>query len=107
MKRDRLFLSHSLFKVVSLEYLPNGRLCRELDEIGGGEFIHPLAVEPQLGLFRIEQLEHLLLIGFGVGIYLLTRQRRTRYIFTRRVADHPCKIAYQEDDDMAKVLKRL
>ena len=107
VKRDRLFLRHPFCKIVAFQNLFNRCFRAEFYEIGGRKFVHPLAVKAQLRFLRIKQLKHLPLIGFGVCIYLLTRERRPRHILSRRVADHPRKIADQKNHRMPKVLKRL
>ncbi len=94
-------------KIVTFKDLFYSHPGTELHKICGGELVHPFAVEAKLGLFGIEQLEHLLFVSFGVYIYLLARERRPRHVLARRVADHPCKIADQENDRMPKFLKRL
>ena len=47
---------------------------------------------------QVEDLEHLLLIGPGVRLDLLARQRLPRLGLPRRIADHAGEVADQEDD---------
>jgi len=70
------------------------------------EFIHPFAVETQLGLVGIEQLEHLPLVRLALAS-ISSRESGGRYILARRVADRAGKIADQEDHRVSEVLKRL
>ena len=78
VQRDRLFFCQSLGEIVALENLFDGHVRRQTDKAGRAEFVHPLGVEPHLGLLGIEQLEDLRLVSFGVGVYLLARELRPR-----------------------------
>jgi hypothetical protein len=54
---------------------------------------------------RIEDLEHLLLVGAGVGLDLLGRQRRARDIAPGRIADQAGEITDQEGDLVPELLE--
>ena len=56
---------------------------------------------------RIENLEDLRLVGFGVGVDLLARERRARGDAARGIADEAGEVADEEDDGVAHVLKVL
>ena len=47
----------------------------------------------------------MLFIGFGVGLDFLGRQRRTRRVLARRIADHAGEITNQEHDLVPKLLE--
>ena len=77
----------------------------ELDQAGRVHAAHPGRVELDARLALIEDLEDLLFIGLGVGLDLLGRQWRPRGVLARGVADHPGKVADQEDDLVPELLK--
>ncbi len=56
-------------------------------------------------LSRIEDLEHLLLVGLRVLLDLLAGKLGARGVLSRRVADHPREVADDEDDRVAEVLE--
>ena len=56
---------------------------------------------------RIEDLEDLRLVGFGVLVDGLARHGRARHVAAGGVADHAGHIADQEDDGVAQVLEVL
>ena len=53
----------------------------------------PLRIERDLGLLAIEDQEHLVGVGLGVGRELFADQRRPRDVAAGRIADHPGEIA--------------
>ncbi len=73
MHGNRFFFGEALVKVLALQHLRDGELGRQAHKALVAELAQPLAVEADLGLVRVEDLEHLRLIGFGVGIDLLAR----------------------------------
>src|SRR5690606_28308605 len=75
------------------------------DEVSRGQLVHPGRVEGDLGALRIENLEHLSLIGFRVLQHLLTGKGRPGGALARRVTDHPGEVTNQEDHLMAKLLE--
>ena len=58
-------------EVLALEHLRDRVLGCQADEVVGGEFREPAAVEIDDGLLRIENLEHLGFVGFSVLLNLL------------------------------------
>ena len=107
MQRDRLVALPPPLEVVALEDARQRRLRRQPDHPLGAERPEPLAVEHDLGLDRIEDLEDLLLVGLGVLQDLVRRQRRPRGLLAGRVADHPREIADEEDDPVPELLEVL
>ena len=105
--RDRLLFREALVEVVALEHLRDGELRRQPDDAFGAELAEPLAVEAHLGLVAVEDLEDLRLVGLGVGVDLLARERRARRVAAGRIADQAGEIADQEDDRVAQVLEVL
>ena len=67
----------------------------------------PAPVEVDHSFLRIENLEDLRLVSFGVLLDLLAGKRRTRGRAARWVADHAGEIADQEDGSVAEILKVL
>ena len=65
----------------------------------------PFAVEPNLRFLGIQDLKNLILIGFGIGLDILARERGPRGVAAGWVSDHSGGVADQEDDLMAHVLK--
>src|SRR2546430_7578189 len=71
------------------------------------EFREPAAVEINHGFLRVQNLEDLGFVGFGVLFDLVAAQRLARDGAARRVADHSGKIADQKNYRMPEVLKVL
>ncbi len=67
---DRLLFLEALVEVFALEHLRDGELGGEAHEGFEVELEEPLGVVANLGLFRVENLEDLRLVGFGVGVEL-------------------------------------
>ena len=105
MDADRPALAQALGEVVALEQARDRVLRRELDDVGGLHTLHPLRVEADLRALGIEDLEHLLLVGLGVGGHLLAVERLARLGAAGRVADHAGEIADQEDRRVPAVLE--
>src|ERR1700691_2365409 len=105
MHRNRLLILKSLMKVLPLQQLRNGILRHQAYEVIGGERSHPAPVKINHSLLWIENLEHLRLISFRVGLNLLTRKRWPRHRPPRRVADHAREIADQKNCSVPEILK--
>ena len=65
----------------------------------------PAGVEVDAGALAVEDLEHLRLVGPGVGLHLLGRERRARGVAPGGVADHAGEIADEEDHLVAELLE--
>src|SRR5690349_2776758 len=98
MHGDGLLLVEALMEVLALEHLRDGVLGGELDEIGGGELVEPLVVEADLGLVRVEDLEHLRLVGLSVLVDLVEREGGARGAAAAGVADEAGEAADEKDD---------
>ncbi|MNE45965.1 hypothetical protein D3C80_1402830 [compost metagenome] len=105
MDGNRLIGRVTLAEIVTLEHARNRVLRRQLDKVGGGQLIHPGGVERHLGFRRIEDLEHLRLIGLGIRQHLITRQRWPGCTLATRITDHSGKVANQKNHLMAQLLK--
>ncbi len=71
------------------------------------ERLQPLGVESNLGFGRIEQLENLRPVGFGVALDVLPRHRGTGDVAASGIADQARHVADQEDDGVAQILEML
>ena len=71
----------------------------------GEERLEPFAVEPYFRSFRVEDLEGLLGVGFGVIGHGLMVQHRPGGIAARGVSDLRGKIAYDKHHGVAEVLE--
>jgi hypothetical protein len=95
----------ALVEIVTLEHARDRVARGKLDEPRRVHLAHPARVELNARFALIKNLEDLRLIGLGIGLDFLWRQRRTGRILPRRVADHPGEIADQEYDLMPQLLK--
>ena len=57
------------------------------------------------GLVAVQDLEHLVGVGRGVGLDVLARERLAGDVLAGGVADHPGEVADQEDHLVAEVLE--
>ena len=105
MNCDRLIIAITLGEIIALQHARYGVLRRQLDHACCAQFVKPAGVKTDLRLGRIQNAEHLLLIGLGVLFHLLTRQRRSGRIFTGRVTDHAGEVANQEHHLMPQILE--
>ena len=69
------------------------------------ELVEPLGVVADLGLFGVEDLEDLLLVGFGVGVDLFAGERLAGDVLAGGVADERGGVADEEDDGVAELLE--
>src|SRR5208337_5534240 len=94
-------------EVFALEHLRDGELGGEADEAIKVEPVEPFGVVAHLGLLLVENLEDLGLVGFGVGVELLARERRSGVVAARGLADKAGAVADEEDDGVAQILEVL
>ena len=105
MQADGLLGLEALVKLVALQHLRNGEVRREPDRALVAQLAQPLGVVADLGRLLVENLEDLLLVGLGILVDLLARQRLARHVAPGRVADQRGKVADQEDDRVPQLLK--
>ncbi len=105
MDGDRLIGRVALVEIIALEHASHSVLRSQADEVGGAHLIHPGGVECHFSPGRIENLEHLGLVGLGIFENLLTSQRRTRCTLAARIANHPGEVANQEDHLVTQFLE--
>ncbi len=87
----------ALGEVVALQHAGHGVLGGEPHQALGPQLVEPARIEIDGGLVRVEDLEHLLLVGLGVLLHLLAGQRLAGFILAGRVADHAGEVPDQED----------
>ena len=104
---DRLPALEALLEVAALQHLRHVVLRRQPDPSGAAQRLEPLAVEADLRLRRVEDLEDLRLVGLGVAVDLLLRQRRPRLRPAGRIADQRGERAHDVDHPMAEILEVL
>ncbi len=63
-------------EIVALQHLLKGYPAIQIDDIKEGHFSKPIAVKHNFRSGRIENLECLVLVGFGIGHDLFTGQHR-------------------------------
>ena len=107
MDSDRLLSLKPFVKIIPLQHARHSMPCGQLNQVRGGHLAHPLTVKNKPGLFRVKDLENLLLISAGIFQDLLAGQRLAGFILPRGVADHGSKITDQETNLMSQVLKLL
>ena len=105
MNGNRLLGRVALVKVVPLQHARHGVLGGEADHAGAAKLVQPVGVENHLGLFRVEYLENLFLVGLGVPEHILAGQYLAGLRLAGRIADHAGEVADQEVDLMAQLLK--
>ena len=106
MDGDRLAGLVALGEVVALEHARDGVLRGELDHVRASCSL-PSQRELKSTWVRlaVEDLEDLRLVGAGVGLDLLGRERRARGVAAGRVADQPGEVADEEDDAVPELLE--
>ena len=105
MQEQRLFGREALFEVVALEQTGDAQLRRDFDQPREFEpFIHSLLKRTSV-ISRIEDLEDLVAVGFGVALDLLARQRLAGLGSSGGIADHRGEIADEENYGVSRVLK--
>src|SRR5258708_1814420 len=107
MNRNRLVILQARTKILALQHAGKAIVRTEPNNVFSRHFAEPFAVVANFSFFAVEDFEDLLEIRFGIGVDLLTRQRRPRFRNARGVADHRRKIANQENRGVAEVLTML
>ena len=105
MNADRLLILEALMKIIPLHHARDPIVRGQLDEIPRCHGAHPSAVEFNQGLFLIENLEDLPLIGLGIILHLRLGEDLSSFGHSGGVADQAGKIADQENDLVAEVLE--
>jgi hypothetical protein len=95
----------ALVEVIALHHARHRVLGGELDHAARAERVAPLGVAADLRLLRVQDQRGLLEVGLGVGLDLLTGQRRPRGVAAGRIADQRGEVANQEDHLVAQVLE--
>ena len=94
-------------EVVALQHAGQRVFRRQLDHARRAERPQPFVIEANLGFLRVEDLEHLPLVGPRVLVDLFMRQRGPGDLLPGGISDHPGEIADDEDDAMAELLEVL
>ena len=102
---DGALLAEALFKVVAFHHAGHGIAGGQTDEVRGVHLAQPVGVEFHDGLFGVEDLEDLLLVGLGIGDDLFLGQGGTGLGAAGGVADAAGEVTDQEDDLVAQFLK--
>ena len=93
MNADRLLFLEALMKIIPLHHARDPIVRGQLDEVARCHGAHPSAVEFNQGLFLIENLEDLSLIGLGVVLHLRLGEDLSGFGHSGGVADQAGKIA--------------
>jgi hypothetical protein len=107
MDGDRSLILEAFREVISFEQASHGVAPRQADNVLEPHLVEPFRVEADLRLFRIEDLEYLSLIGFGVSVDIVASHRRACNIASRRIADQARHVTDKKDYGMAKILEVL
>src|ERR1700741_4144224 len=107
MQSDWLFLFEPFRKIIALKNLFDSHMRSQTDEPIRAGLVHPLRVEADLSLVRIEKLEDLAFVGFGVRVDFFTRQLRSGGALSGRVTNQTGEISDQKNDCVAQLLKCL
>jgi len=105
VQADGAAVGEALVEVVALHHAGHGVLGRQLDHAARAQLVAPLAVVAHLGAGGVQHLGGLGVVGLGVDLDLLGRQRRARAVAARRIADQGGEVADQEDHLVAQVLQ--
>ena len=103
--RDRRLLGEALGEVVALEQPGDGRRPRQPDDLRVVELAEPLAVEPDLRPFRVDDRRRLLEVALRVAIDLLAGEHRPLDRAARRIADACRVVADDEHADVSLALE--
>lgn len=95
----------ALGEVVAVEELVDREAGREADDVGERELAEPLALVDGAGFVRVDDLEELAHIGFGVGLDVVGAEHRSGVGLAGGVADLGCPVADDEGEFVAEVLE--
>ena len=105
VQEQRLLGGEALLEVVALEQAGDAHLRRNFDQLRHVQFVHPFAVEADLGQLAIENLVSLFAIGISVALDLVAREGLARLGASSWIADHRGEVADQENYGVARILK--
>lgn len=107
VQADGRFGFEALAEVVALEELADGHAGGELEDVGEGHLVEPLAVPADFELFGrgVEDFAGLGDVGFGVGTDILGAEHFSRFGAAGGVADAGGEVADDEDGLVAEVLE--
>ena len=105
MQADRAAIGEALVEVVALHHAGHRVLGRQLDHAARAQGVAPLAVVANFRARRVQHLGGLGVIGFGVELDLLGRERRARAVAARRITDQRREIADQKNHLVAQILQ--
>ena len=98
MEADGLLGLEALVKLVALEHLRDGEVRGEADRAARSRACRATRSCSGPRCFFVEDLEDLLLVGFGVGVDLLAGERLAGDVAAGGVADEGREVADEEDD---------
>src|SRR5260370_4598233 len=107
MHRDWRALFVALGEIIALENPRHGIARAKADHVLEPQRRQPLAVEADLGLLWIEDLEDLLFVRFGVLVDLLTSEWGAPDVAAGGIADHDGPVADHKDEGLAGSLKEF
>ncbi len=91
MHRYRNALGETITEIVPLQQPCHRIFAAQFHHVLECHPREPFAVVPNLGLIRIQNLEHLRLVSLGIGFDLRHCQRWTRRIPPARIPDSSCR----------------
>src|SRR5258708_13054798 len=86
---DRLVGSITFTEIVALEHARDRPFSSQPYQAGCAQLVGPPGIEQDFRLVGVQDLENLILIGFGVPQDLLSRKRRSPRVLAAPAADHP------------------
>ncbi len=98
-------LLEPLGEIVALQQSRQGVFGGQANHAIGAQRLAPLGVVANLGFLRVEHQAGLGVIGLGVGLDLLDRQRRAGGVAPGRIADARGEIADEKNDRVAQILQ--
>ena len=105
MERDWCAVLQPIREIVALQQPRHREFGTQLDDVDELERLEPLAVEADLGFVRVQNLEHLLFVRFGVAVDFLARHGRPGGVAAGWVADESGNIANQKNHGMTEILE--